>query len=120
MLLSMYLSYHWARTVKLGSYLTRITLSILVMSFLSVIFPVSLFTLVFFPLLLLTNFSWPAFFGIWWGRTYGAETLRYITVYGINFFTIEITTYVALEYSIIAFLLSLYQNLRCIFRLLNR
>lgn len=107
MLLSMYLSYRWARTVKPRSYLTRITLSILVMSFLSVVFPVSLFTLAFFPLLLLTNLSWPALFAIWWGRSYGTEPLRYITIFYIHFFTIEITIYNALEYFIIAFSLSL-------------
>jgi len=76
MLLSMYLSYHWARTVKLGSYLTRITLSILVMSFLSIVFRISMFTIVFFPLFMLSFFSWPAIFTQHWGRTYGIEPLR--------------------------------------------
>lgn len=111
MLLSMYLSYHWARTVKLRSYLTRIALSILVMSFLSVVFPFSLLAIVFFPLLLLTCFSWPALFTWHWGRSYGAETLRYIDVYGMNFFTIHITTHNAYEYFLIAFLLSCFVNI---------
>jgi hypothetical protein len=39
MLLSMYLSYYWARDVELRSYLTRITLSILVISLSSTVLP---------------------------------------------------------------------------------
>jgi hypothetical protein len=111
MLLSMYLSYHWARTVKLRSYLTRITLPILGTSFLSIVFTFNIVTIVFFPLLLLTSLSWPAIFSWHWGRSYGAETLRYINVYGINFFTIHITTHNTYEYFLFAFLLSCFVNI---------
>jgi len=111
MLLSMYLSYHWARTVKLGSYLTRITLSILVMSFLSIVFRISMFTIVFFPLFMLSFFSWPAIFTQHWGRTYGIEPLRTATLYGISFFIIDISTFNAYEYLLFAFLLSCFVNI---------
>jgi len=107
----MYLSYHWARTVKLRSYLIRIVLSILLLSFLSVIFPISILTIYIFPLLSLTSHSWPAIFGWHWGRSYGAETVRYIDVYGIHLFTIDIITHNKYEYFLIAFLLSFFVNI---------
>jgi hypothetical protein len=50
MLLSMYLSYYWARDVELRSYLTRITLSILVISLSSTVLPnIPLFLVFSYP-----------------------------------------------------------------------
>ncbi len=111
MLLSMYLSYYWARTAKLRSHLTRITLSILVMSFLSMYFPFHVIFILYFPLLLIFVLSWPALFTWHWGRSYGAETVLYIDVYNIYFFTMNITTYNEYEYRLIAFLLSCFVNI---------
>ena len=78
------------------------------MSFLSIVFPISIFTILFFPLFMLASFSWPAIFIMHWGRTYGTEPLRTATLYGIDFFTIDISTFNAYEYFLIAFLLSCF------------
>jgi len=64
-----------------------------------------------FPLLLLTFLSFPALFMMHWGRTYGTEPLRTVTAYRAYFFTIEISTFDALEYFVIAFSLSLFINI---------
>lgn len=107
MLLSMYASYHWARTDTLRSYLLKVILFIVVVSFGSVIFPVTLFFLFFFPFLFLAFLSWPAIFvgGI---RT---RIDGYVRPRWIYFLTLNISTYDTLEYIIIAFSVSIFVNI---------
>jgi hypothetical protein len=100
MLLSMYASYHWARTDTLRSYLLKVTLFIVVVSFWSVVFPVNWFFLFFlFPFLFLTFLSWPAIF------YFGLGTQS------IHFLTMDISPFDRREYVIIAFSLSIFVNI---------
>jgi len=97
----MYASYHWARTDTLRSYLLKVTLFVVVVSFWSVIFPVNLAFLFLFPILLLTFFSWPALF------IQGVLD----PVFGIHFPMVNISALDAHEYYVMAFSLSLFVNI---------
>jgi hypothetical protein len=103
MLLSMYASYHWARTDTLRSYLLKVILFIVGVSFWSVIFPVTWFFLFLFPFLFLTFLSWPAIFYSGLGD--------YVRPRWINFLTLNISTSDTLEYVIIAFSVSIFVNI---------
>jgi len=106
MLLSMYLSYRLARSAKLGSYMPRITVFILVVSLLPVII----------PLTFLVGLTWPVSFLSWPALPFDELLPRrvaefvYVRYYGALFLTLYFETSNRGEYLATAFSWSLFVN----------
>jgi hypothetical protein len=110
MLLSMYLLYRLARSAKLRSYMPKIAVFILVVSVLPVLFGVSLWVIIVFPLYLFSFLAWPATFLIDFLYRPQVGSMHVEPKYTILFLTGQFETLSWDEYFAVAFSLSLFVN----------